>query len=241
MPVNRLRIIAGPNGSGKTTLYFFLKNNIPTGTWVNADEILEQFKRKGFIEYSLLGFTPTEKSFILFCKKVAAQKFIQEFGLVNNISNINFGQFAVTYSSKSFSNELAAFLTDFFRFYLIQQQQSITTETVFSHESKLHFVKDVKKKKYKTYLYFIATSSPDINIKRVNSRVFKGGHSVPQEKLKSRYSKSILLLKKTIPVFDRVYIFDNSGKEIQLIASYNNGQLEKIYSDAIPNWLGFLF
>lgn len=241
MPVNRLRIIAGPNGSGKTTLYFFLKDNIHTGIWLNADEILEQFNRKGFIEYSLLGFTPSARAFKNFCRKKNVQKFIHDFNLINNIGSIQFGQFAVTYSSKSFSNELAAFLTDFFRYYLINQQHSLITKTVFSHESKLAFVKETKRKNYRTYLYFIATNSSGINIKRIFSRVYKGGHTVPKEKVKSCYSKSILLLKKSIIIFDRVYIFDNSGKAIQLAASYENGQLEKIYMDIIPDWLNFLF
>jgi len=240
MPVNRLRIIAGPNGSGKTTLYFFLKENLSTGIWLNADEILELFKKKGFIEYLLLGFVPTVQSFKIFCRKKSSQQFIKAFGLTDDLSNIHFGDFAVTNSSKSFSNELAAFLTGFFRYYLIQKRQSITTETVFSHESKLTFVKQARKKNFRTYLYFIATSSTDINILRIHSRAYKGGHNVPEEKVKSRYSKSILLLQKSIAVFDRVYIFDNSGKEIQLIASYENSQLEKVYADVIPDWLNFL-
>ena len=240
MPVKRLRIIAGPNGSGKTTLYFFLKENISTGTWINADEILELFKKKGFIEYSLLGFVPTDQSFKFFCKKKSAKKFIDDFGLVTAITNIHFGQFAVTYSSKFFSNELAAFLTDFFRYYLIKKPASLTTETVFSHESKLDFVKEAKKKNFRAYLYFIATNSSEINIKRIYSRIYKGGHAVPKEKIKSRFPKSILLLQKSIAVFDKVYIFDNSGKEIQLIASYENSKLEKVYADIIPDWLNFL-
>jgi len=78
MAVNRLRIIASPNGSGKTTLYFFLKDNITTGIWLNADELLEQFKRKSFLEYSILGFIPTLKSFKKFCKKISSSKFIEE-------------------------------------------------------------------------------------------------------------------------------------------------------------------
>ncbi len=240
MATNRLRIIAGPNGSGKTTLYFFLKENIATGIWLNADELLEQVKKKGFIEYTLLGFVPTVQSFNNFCRKYSSKKFIEDFKLSVEVGIIFFGEFSVIYTGKLFSNELAAFLTDFFRYHLLHHQKSITTETVFSHKSKLAFVKEAKKKKYRTYLYFIATNSSDINIKRIYSRAYKGGHNVPNEKVKSRYSKSILLLQKSITVFDRVYIFDNSGKEIQLIASYQNKQLEKVYADTIPDWLNFL-
>lgn len=240
MKVNRLRIIAGPNGSGKTTLYFFLKNKILTGIWLNADEILDQFKRKGFIEYALLGFRPSQNAFNKFCNKKSSITFINTFNLNSSIKNLHFAEFSITYTNKSLSNELAAFLTDFFRYFLLSINSSITTETVLSHQSKLDFVQQAKRKKYKTYLYFIATSSPEINIRRIKGRMYKGGHSVPAGKIKSRFLKSINILGKSISIFDRVYIFDNSGNDIQLIASYENAQLEKIYTTKIPLWLNFL-
>lgn len=88
MAIKRLRIIAGPNGSGKTTLYFFLKEKFRTGTWLNADEILEYFSKKGFLEYSLLGFIPSAKNFQLFCKKPGSKKFISEFHLQDEVGLI---------------------------------------------------------------------------------------------------------------------------------------------------------
>ncbi len=236
----RLRVIAGPNGTGKTTLYFFLKDKISTGIWLNADEILDQFTRKGFIEYSVLGFKPTLKSFKSFCKKKSNAAFLHQFNLQAQILKISFGDFSLIYSNKLLTNELAAFLTNFFRYFLVNQGLSITTETVLSHPSKLEFVKAAKKESYKTYLYFIGTNSPEINIQRINSRVIKGGHAVPIAKVKSRYKNSIAILKKSVRVFDRVYIFDNSEKHMELIASYYDGNLEKCYTSKIPNWLNFL-
>ena len=38
-----------------------------------------------------------------------------------------------------------------------------------------------------------------------------------------------------------VYLFDNSSKVFQLIASFDNSKLEKIYQDNLPKWVGFLF
>jgi predicted ABC-type ATPase len=236
----RLRVIAGPNGTGKTTLYFFLKDKISTGIWLNADEILEQFTKKGFIEYSVLGFKPTLKSFESFCKKKSNAAFLNQFKLQDQILKISFGDFSLMYSNKFLTNELAAFLTNFFRYFLVSERLSITTETVLSHPSKLEFVKTAKKASYKTYLYFIGTNSPEINIQRINSRVIKGGHAVPIAKIKSRYKNSIAILKKSVIVFNRVYIFDNSENEMELIASYCNGNLENCYTNKTPNWLNFL-
>ena len=105
----------------------------------------------------------------------------------------------------------------------------------------MNLVKLAKDKGYRTYLCFIGINSPLINIKRVKSRVFKGGHDVPEEKINSRYTKSIALLTRSIALFDRVCLFDNSSKVIQLIASYENSKLEKIYQDNLPKWVDFLF
>ena len=91
MLTERLRIIAGPNGSGKTTLYFFLKENIPTVIWLNADEILELFNKKGFIEYPVLGFVPTYLDFKMFCKKKYCKIFNKEYKPAGDLDKISFG------------------------------------------------------------------------------------------------------------------------------------------------------
>lgn len=225
MAVKRLRIIAGPNGSGKTTLYFFLKEKFSTGLWLNADELLEHVSKKGFIEYATLGFFPTEKNFRKFCRKNTSQKFIAEFRLKDEIAKISFGQFSLSFANKNISNETAAFISDYFRYCLIQSGNSFTTETVLSHPSKLELVKSASKKQYKTYLYFIATGSPLINIGRIKGRVYKGGHPVDGEKVTQRYKRSIALLKKSLKIFDRVFIFDNSASNIELITSYANAKI----------------
>jgi len=90
MPTERLRIIAGPNGSGKTTLYFFLKENIQTGIWLNADEILEQFNKKEFIKYAVLGIDPTYLNFKMFCKKRLSKIFFKEYKIARDLDKISF-------------------------------------------------------------------------------------------------------------------------------------------------------
>jgi len=47
---------------------------------------------------------------------------------------------------------------------------------------------------YKVYLYFVSTESPYINIFRVAARKAKGGHNVPEDKIISRYYRSLGLL-----------------------------------------------
>ncbi|CAC9475639.1 hypothetical protein BSPLISOX_813 [uncultured Gammaproteobacteria bacterium] len=60
---------------------------------------------------------------------------------------------------------------------------------------------------------------------RIKIRTLKGGHTVPAEKIKSRYSKSIDNCSKVINLVDRAYIYDNSeNSELLFRTVKNNGK-----------------
>ena len=86
---------------------------------------------------------------------------------------------------------VCAALADYLRYVMLQSNSSFSCETVFSHESKLDFMTDAKSLGYKVYLYFISTELPLINIDRIYNRVEQGGHSVPEEKIRSRYYRTM--------------------------------------------------
>ena len=50
-----------------------------------------------------------------------------------------------------------------------------------SHISKVEFLREAKRQGYKTYLYYVSTVDPQINIARVKYRVSVGGHPVPEQ------------------------------------------------------------
>lgn len=91
---------------------------------------------------------------------------------------------------------------------------------------------------YRNYLYYIATDDPQINISRVQYRVSQGGHSVPAEKIVTRYGRSLDLLMKAIRHTNRAYIFDNSGhqQEHTWLAEITDGQILEMKTDQMPEW-----
>lgn len=93
---------------------------------------------------------------------------------------------------------------------MISNGTSFTWETVFSHESRLKIMKHAKKSGYKIHLTYVTTKNPDINVHRVQSRVLQGGHDVPEDKIRSRYIRSISFLPQMILEADEVLIYDNS-------------------------------
>jgi predicted ABC-type ATPase len=65
-----------------------------------------------------------------------------------------------------------------------------------------------------------------------------GGHTVPIEKIVSRYVRSMANLSAAVALSDRVYIYDNSVDDIEarLCARTQNGDLRKIYVE-LPEWV----
>ncbi len=98
---------------------------------------------------------------------------------------------------------------------MISNGLSFAWETVFSHESRLEIMESAKKQGYLIHLYYITTKNPDINVARVRTRVMQGGHDVPEEKIRSRYFRSISFLPQMILTADEVMIFDNSYTNIE--------------------------
>lgn len=115
---------------------------------------------------------------------------------------------------------LGAILSEFIRTKLLDVGKTFSFETVMSHESKLDFILEARKKGFKTYLYFVSTESADINV----------------AELKVELSMVALdLLAKAVKFSDRAFIFDNSGFSTPLLADKNEGNL-KILKSEVPDW-----
>lgn len=130
----------------------------------------------------------------------------------------------------------ASVLSDFIRHKLLDVHLSFTFETVMSSEDKVAFMLKARASGYRTYLYFVATEDPDININRVKNRVAAGGHPVPTEKIVQRYSRCLSLLPSAIAASSRAYIFDNSGADLVLLAEVTDGTDLEFKVDEVPDW-----
>jgi predicted ABC-type ATPase len=121
---------------------------------------------------------------------------------------------------------------------LLAANRGIAFETVFSTQAKVDFVGRAKASGYFVRVFFIGTSDPRINAARVTGRVMAGGHTVPIEKIVSRYERSMANLSAAIGLADRVYVYDNSVDDVEarLCVRTQEGALRKIYGD-LPEWV----
>ena len=121
---------------------------------------------------------------------------------------------------------------------LLAARAGIAFETVFSTREKVEFLVRAKASGYFVRVFFIGTEDPRINAARVAGRVMQGGHTVPIEKIVSRFGRAMANLSAAVRVADRVYIYDNSVDAIdaRLCARTQDGQLRKVYGP-VPEWV----
>jgi len=93
---------------------------------------------------------------------------------------------------------------------LVERGEDFTFETVLSTERNLLLLEEAKRKGYAVHCVYVLTRDADINVARVKARKASGGHDVPEEKIRSRYSRALSLLPRLIDLCDVIIIYDNS-------------------------------
>lgn len=183
MIVPRLRVFAGPNGSGKSTM----KSAIPShliGIYINPDEIEKAAKESGRLDFSDFQLEAESDEILGFIRE---HRLVRSARLDEEAAKIGFSSNGLDFQTVAMNSYFASVLSDFIRNKLLEEQLSFTFETVMSSDDKIAFMLKARASGYRTYLYFVATEDPDININRVKNRVAAGGHPVPTEKIVQRY------------------------------------------------------
>ncbi len=118
---------------------------------------------------------------------------------------------------------------------LITAGMSFIAETVFSHPSKLTLLRDAREAGYHVHLHVVLVPE-DLSVARVSDRVRRGGHVVPEEKVRARYARLWPLINQARSLAVRTSLYDNSraATPLRLIATYEYGTL--IGSADWPVW-----
>lgn len=227
-------MFAGPNGSGKSSLKTLLEPALQ-GVYVNPDEL-----ERGMLERNEVDFTEYG------LKSVAGEalRFLQESDFLRRERlQIPWATMAVAgerllLGRMEVDSYPASVLADFLRTKLLERRRTFTFETVMSHPGKVALLEQARRLGYRTYLYYVATEDPLINISRVENRVSLGGHPVPHDKIEERYHRSLDLLMSAIRHTHRAYLFDNSGEGTgqTWLAEITDGRELELRTDSIPAW-----
>ena len=187
-------MFAGPNGSGKSTL----KTVLPTellGVYINPDEIEAKILSNGFLDvqdFDVVRDAGMDARIVTFFQ---GSKLIHNAGLSVEAAKLRSTSGTIDFTRVTVNSYFASVAADFLRQQLLTQKTSLTLETVMSSPDKVDLLAQAQQFGYRTYLYFIATDDPMINISRVRNRVKQGGHPVPEDKIVSRYHRSLELVR----------------------------------------------
>lgn len=232
----RLRMIAGPNGSGKSSII----RNLAREWSANGLFWLNHYLNADDVERALISSGLDLERFNIDTSLDELRRALRSGGrLADDDPFFREGRLdGSLLSARHGSGYIAAAMVDFLRERLVQRGDSFSFETVMSHPSKIEFFRRAHNSGYKTYLYFVCTSSPELNVARVRARVATGGHAVPEDKIRERYGRSLALVRDALAHTYRAYFFDNSGREPVWLAEFDpqgNCQL-KVPHDNLPRW-----
>jgi len=231
-------MFAGPNGSGKSTLNALISKEL-LGVYINPDEIEKEIKKFDFLDLIPYKIQTNELDVLSFFEN---HPLIEKANLKDEVVLLKFFDDRIDFHDVLVNSYFASVCSDFIRHQLLKSKVSFTFETVMSSLDKVEFLKKAQESGYRTYLYFIATQDPFINISRVENRVKLGGHSVPKEKIISRYYRSLELLPEAIKYTNRAYLFDNSSQDKSWLAEVTDGKEFEYKSQFIPEWINkYLF
>jgi predicted ABC-type ATPase len=95
-------------------------------------------------------------------------------------------------------------------------------------------------------VWYVGLATPELHIARVRARVARGGHDIPESKIRERFERSRLNLIRLLPYLTELRVFDNSadadpasGKspEPLLVLHMVNGTIASICDlPRVPGW-----
>jgi predicted ABC-type ATPase len=94
----------------------------------------------------------------------------------------------------------------------INNNEDFSFETTLGGNTIAHELHQAIKAGLKIYIWYVGLASPELHIARVRARVGRGGHEIPEAKIRERYPKSLANLISFIGAADEVHVFDNSAE-----------------------------
>ena len=111
------------------------------------------------------------------------------------------------------------------RLQCVKKKQSFSFETVLSTDRNMELLRAAKDGGYFIRGIYVLTTSAELNVLRVQTRLQCGGHGVPPEKIRSRYAKSIANIPEFISLCDVCHIYDNTGQAPVRIFKKKHGEI----------------
>jgi predicted ABC-type ATPase len=91
------------------------------------------------------------------------------------------------------------------------------------------------------YVWFCALESADLHVARVAARVQRGGHDIPERKIRERYDDSRRSLVRLLPHLEALRAYDNSEEsaapEPRLLLELRAHRIARVELETAPDWV----
>lgn len=116
---------------------------------------------------------------------------------------------------------------------LITAGKSFAFETTLSTRSWLRLIPGWKSLGYRVKLYFLSLPDPDFALRRVERRVRLGGHAIPPDTVRRRFTRGLENLRHGyLSLVDEWAIYDASGDPPVLLETGDNRPPERLMEDS---------
>jgi predicted ABC-type ATPase len=92
----------------------------------------------------------------------------------------------------------------------------------------------------KVYVWYCALATPELHVARVAARVRRGGHDIPERKIRERYDESRRNLVRLMPHLEVLRVYDNSEESAspkpRLILEMNRRRIVSADLETTPEW-----
>jgi predicted ABC-type ATPase len=117
----------------------------------------------------------------------------------------------------------------------LREAVSFAVETTLAG-SRVNLADEARRHGYKVHLPYVGIDTPELSILRVRERVIRGGHFVPDEDVRRRYSRSMANAAQVTVTADIARLFDNSEDGHRLVLIAKSGVIT-FRADPLPPWL----
>lgn len=111
---------------------------------------------------------------------------------------------------------------------LADAKHDFAFESTLSSRSFAPFLRQLKAQGYEVAIYYFSLASSSLAVRRVKLRVAMGGHDVPEDTIRRRFTRSLHNFSTLyMPLADQWVVFDNTvATKAKLVATLKGDNLE---------------
>lgn len=92
----------------------------------------------------------------------------------------------------------------------IDERLTFAFETTLGGNTIPRLLADAARDGLELFVWYVGLESADLHVARVAQRVGRGGHDIPEERIRERYERSLMNLVALLPAITELRLFDNS-------------------------------